>query len=398
MDITVYPGKLQGTLRAIPSKSQAHRLLICAAFSDAETILWCEHTSQDIEATVGCLRALGAEINQFNGGYRIVPISVFPSEVHLDCGESGSTLRFMLPIVCALGIRTTFELHGRLPYRPLSPLWEELERMGCPLSRPSETTIQTAGMLRAGDYTIAGNVSSQFISGLLFALSLLKGKSRLHITGKLESAPYVTMTLQALKQFGVACDDFCIVNAYPFRSPGNIVVEGDWSNGAFFLTAAALGHPITVENLDRNSAQGDREIETLLRIQADLPTINCADIPDLVPILSIFFSTQKGAVFTEIGRLRIKESDRIQAILSMLTALGIRALADTTTLTVYGGQIHGGVVDACNDHRIAMSAAIAASVADEPITILGAECVSKSYPAFWQEFKRLGGIYEQYIR
>lgn len=398
MDITVYPGKLQGMLHAIPSKSQAHRLLICAAFSDSDTTIYCNETNQDIEATAECLRAIGAEITRFTGGYHIVPVKVFPTCAQLDCGESGSTLRFMLPIVCALGIRTTFQLHGRLPYRPLTPLWEELEHMGCSLSRPTETTIQTEGKLRAGKYTIAGNVSSQFISGLLFALALLNEKSKIQIIGKLESYPYVLMTQQVLNQFGVTSEEYCVGNAYPFQTPGTVSVEGDWSNGAFFLAAAALGHPIMVQNLDTDSVQGDRAVESILRINSDMPTIDCADILDLVPILSVYFAAKNGAVFSNVGRLRIKESDRIQAINKLLNALGIRTESNSTTLTVYGGRIHGGIVDACNDHRIAMSAAIAASVADGPVTILGAECVAKSYPAFWQDFKSLGGIYEQYIR
>lgn len=398
MDITIYPGKLQGTLKAIPSKSQAHRLLICAALSDKKTTLICEETNQDIEATAGCLRAIGAQITRTDKGYDVIPVKSFPSKAYMDCGESGSTLRFLLPVVCALGIKTTFQLYGRLPYRPLSPLREELERMGCCLSRPTETTIQTDGKLQAGDYTIAGNVSSQFISGLLFALALLDGESRIHITGNLESAPYVSMTQQTLRLFGVRTDDFCIRGTYPFHSPGQLTVEGDWSNGAFFLAAKALGHPIYVQNLNPNSTQGDREIEKILSKSKSVPTIIAADIPDLVPILSVYFAAKNGAVFTDVGRLRIKESDRIEAIIKLLSALGIDAESNETTLTVHGGQFHGGIVDACNDHRIAMSAAIAATIADGPVTIQGAECVAKSYPAFWQEFKRLGGIYEQYIR
>lgn len=398
MDITVYPGKLKGTLKAIASKSQAHRLLICAAFSSSETTIICEETNRDIEATVACLRGIGTIITRTVNGYQVIPAKDFPSNAHLDCGESGSTLRFLLPIVCALGIRTTFQLHGRLPYRPLTPLWEELERMGCHLTRPTETSIQTEGQLHAGVYNIAGNVSSQFISGLLFALALLEGQSEICINGKLESAPYVFMTQEALRLFGVSSDHFCVGDAYPFKSPGQITVEGDWSNSAFFAAAKALGHPLEIQNLNNISLQGDRQVESILNIHSPMPTIPCGDIPDLVPILSVYFAAKGGAVFTNIERLRIKESDRVEAIIKLLSALGIHAESSETVLTVHGGQFHSGIVDACNDHRIAMSAAIAATVADGPVTILGAECVAKSYPAFWQEFQRLGGIYEQYIR
>ena len=179
MDITIYPGKLCGTVRAIPSKSQAHRLLICAAFSDGTTFVECPQTNEDIEATVRCLNALGSRILRTDNGYSVTPVSCVPKTAVMDCGESGSTLRFILPIVCALGVNSTIQMHGRLPLRPLSPLWEELERMGCSLSRPTDSTIQTKGQLQASLYNISGNVSRQFITGLLFALSLLNGKSKI---------------------------------------------------------------------------------------------------------------------------------------------------------------------------------------------------------------------------
>ena len=398
MDLTIYPGKLSGTIAAIPSKSQAHRLLICAAFSDKPTILYCSDTNQDIEATASCLNQLGAKITRTADAYHVLPIKEIPSFAEIDCCESGSTLRFMLPIVCALGIDTIIHMSGRLPYRPLSPMWEELERMGCVLTRPTETTIRTSGKLRSGEYTIAGNISSQFISGLLFALSLLDGSSCLNVTGTMESKPYIDMTQTALAAFGVDTSGFRIHPHKPLHTPGELTVEGDWSNAAFFLTAAALGNPITVENLDVTSSQGDRVIVDILQLEQEMPTICVADIPDLVPIMAVYFAVNQGAVFTNIGRLRLKESDRVTSVIAMLNALGIRAEADDTTMRVYGGQFTGGIVNSCNDHRIAMAAAIATTVASGPITILGAECVAKSYPAFWPEYRRLGGNYEQYIR
>ena len=398
MDLTIYPGKLSGTIAAIPSKSPAHRLLICAAFSDKPTILYCSDTNQDIEATASCLNQLGAKITRTADAYHVQPIKEIPSFAEIDCWESGSTLRFMLPIVCALGVDTVIHMSGRLPYRPLSPMWEELERMGCVLTRPTETTIRTSGKLRSGEYTIAGNISSQFISGLLFALSLLDGSSCLNVTGTMESKPYIDMTQKALAAFGVDTSGFRIHPHKPLRTPGELTVEGDWSNAAFFLTAAALGNPITVENLDVTSSQGDRIIVDILQLEQDMPTICAADIPDLVPIMAVYFAANQGAVFTNISRLRLKESDRVTSVIAMLNALGIRAEADDTTMRVYGGQFTGGIVNSCNDHRIAMAAAIAATAASGPITILGAECVAKSYPAFWAEYRRLGGNYEQYIR
>ena len=398
MDLTIYPGKLSGTIAAIPSKSQAHRLLICAAFSDKPTILYCSDTNQDIEATASCLNQLGAKITRTADAYHVQPIKEIPSFAEIDCCESGSTLRFMLPIVCALGVDTVIHMSGRLPYRPLSPMWEELERMGCVLTRPTESTIRTSGKLRSGEYSIAGNISSQFISGLLFALSLLDGSSCLNVTGTLESKPYIEMTQKVLAAFGVDTSGFRIHPHKPLRTPGELTVEGDWSNAAFFLTSAALGNEITVENLDVTSSQGDRLIVDILQLEQEMPTICAADIPDLVPIMAAYFAANQGAVFTNIGRLRLKESDRVTSVIAMLNALGIRAEADDTTMRVYGGQFTGGIVNSCNDHRIAMAAAIAATAASGPITILGAECVAKSYPAFWSEYRRLGGNYEQYIR
>ena len=388
MDITVYPEKLSGIVNAIPSKSQAHRLLICAAFADGPTTLICPETNDDIQATAICLNALGADIRRSDSGYEIIPVKSIPNEAFLDCGESGSTLRFLLPIVGALGIDATFRMSGRLPRRPLSPLWEEMERMGCHLSRPTENTIRCVGKLMPGDYFIDGGISSQFISGLLFAAALIDGKSQITVTGNLESKPYVDLTKQALQIF----------QAPDFHTPGYVTVEGDWSNSAFFLAAQQLGSAVTVTNLQTDSLQGDRMVATLLPQLNKHCEIDVRDIPDLVPILSVVAAAQNGAVFTGIHRLRLKESDRVESVIQMIKNLGGKAEADENTLTVYGTGLKGGTVDSMNDHRIAMSAAIASTVCTEPVTILGAQCVSKSYPHFWEEFSRLGGKYEQYLR
>ena len=379
MDITIQPGKLSGSITAIPSKSQAHRLLICAAFADGVTTLLCPDTNRDIEATVDCLNALGADIIRNDEGYVIQPIKKIPKTATLNCCESGSTLRFMLPIVGALGVDAVFRMAGRLPQRPLSPLWEEMERMGCTLTRPTADTIRCRGKLLPGDYTIAGGVSSQYITGLMFALPLIDGDTDLHVTGKLESKPYVTMTVRAKALFG----------APGTVSPGTVVVEGDWSNGAFFLAAKALGNDIAVNNLNPDSPQGDRAAAELLPKLEENITIDASDIPDLVPILSIVAGAKRGATFTNIQRLRIKESDRVASTIAMIEALGGRAESTENTLTVYGTGYTGGTVDAQNDHRIAMSAAIAATVCTQPVTVIGAEAVKKSYPKFWDEYKRL---------
>lgn len=396
MDIIIHPHPLYGELTVIPSKSQAHRLMICAAFSDKPTILRCSETNRDIEATANCLTALGAEILRTESGYTVFPMETIPEQAVLNCQESGSTLRFLLPVAGALGVDTTFLMEGRLPQRPLSPLWEEMERMGCTLSRPSAAAVRCTGKLRPGTYSIDGGVSSQYITGLLLALSLLGRPSTLNITGKVESKPYIEMTKAAITLFGGNPDH---PGELGFRSPGTLSVEGDWSNGAFFHAANALGSHLGLHGLDPNSSQGDRAVlELLSSLQSCSPRISAADIPDLVPILSIVAAHYHGATFTDIRRLRMKESDRVASVIAMLENLGGRAEADENAMTVFPSELTGGIVDSCNDHRIAMSAAIAATVCTGSVTILGAQCVSKSYPSFWEEYRRLGGNYEQHIR
>ena len=389
MDITIIPRKLNGSVTVIPSKSQAHRLLICAALSDNETELLCPETNRDIEATAECLNALGAVVERNEGGYHIVPIRTVPQKAVLNCCESGSTLRFLLPIVGALGVDAVFHLEGRLPQRPLSPLWEEMERMGCRLSRPTANTIRCEGKLRSGDYEISGNISSQFITGLLFALSLIDGKSELYVSGKIESQPYITMTEEAMGLF----------HAPDYHSPGTITVEGDWSNGAFWVAAGMMGSNLSVQGLNAISLQGDRAVVDIShRLLDGCPTVSAADIPDLVPILSVIAAANNGAMFTDIQRLRIKESDRVATVIEMIENLGGKAEATEDTLTVHGTGLRGGTVVSHNDHRIAMAAAIAATACTAPVTILGAEAVKKSYPSFWEEYQKIGGQYEQYLR
>ena len=393
MDILIHPHPLRGEINIIPSKSQAHRLLICSAFADRPTQIHCTETSRDMDATADCLHALGADIIRTETGYSVCPVTEVPQKATLNCCESGSTLRFMLPVVGALGVDGTFLMEGRLPQRPLSPLWEEMERMGCTLTRPTENTLRCQGKLQPGSYQIDGSISSQFITGLLLALPLLDGESSLSITGKVESKPYIDLTQQVLSFFGGTDKKF--------HSPGQITVEGDWSNGAFFLAADHLGdHPgLTIHGLRESSVQGDRAAAHWIpRLCREHCIIDAADIPDLVPILSVTAAAHHGAVFTNIQRLRIKESDRVASTMAMIRNLGGNAEATEDTLTIQRTGLMGGTVDACNDHRIAMSAAIASTVCSKDVIILGAECVKKSYPRFWEEFSRLGGSYEQYLR
>lgn len=395
MEITIHPHKLEGSIPAIPSKSQAHRLLLCAAFADNVTDLICPQTNRDIQATVDCLNAIGADITRTSHGYRIRPIRTVPDTAVLNCCESGSTLRFLLPIAGALGIDARFSMEGRLSQRPLSPLWEEMERMGCRLTRPDADHIRCQGKLHPGQYQIDGGVSSQFVTGLLFALSLLDDSSTLELTGQVESVPYIRMTQTALSLFGVdtpQTDWRYSVKPAAFHTPGQVQTEGDWSNAAFWLAAKSLGSSVTVSGLMPDSPQGDRAAAHWLEALEHWQQIDATHIPDLVPILAVVAGAKEGAVFTNAGRLRIKESDRLESAAQLIRGLGGCARIEGDRLIVHGTGYSGGKVDAFADHRIAMSAAIAATVCSAPVTITGAEAVAKSYPSFWNDYQALGGI------
>ncbi len=374
MDITIRPGTLSGTLQAPASKSCAHRALICAALSDRPVQILCGPTGRDVQATVACLNALGANIVQNERGFFAEPLTHIPQSATLPCGESGSTLRFLLPLAGVLGVEAVFEMEGRLPCRPLSPLWEEMARMGCTLTRPTDSTLLCQGRLQPGEYHMDGSVSSQFISGLMMALQRLPNSS-LTVDGPVCSRPYVELTQAVMDQFPT--DAF--------------TVEGDWSNAAFFLGANALGSQVSVSGLRSDSRQGDKAIFPLLTALDHNCTISAADIPDLIPILAVVAGCKHGAVFTDIFRLRQKESDRVAAICALLTALGGRCRADENTLTVFPAAFSGGTVDSFGDHRIAMAAAVAATVCQEPVTVHNALVTDKSYPQFWDDFAKLGG-------
>ncbi|MBQ4566311.1 MAG: 3-phosphoshikimate 1-carboxyvinyltransferase [Oscillospiraceae bacterium] len=404
MEKQLLPRPIGGSLSAIASKSQAHRLLICAALAEGRTEIRCTETSRDIEATADCLSALGAKITYENGVYSVIPIEKVKKNAVLNCGESGSTLRFLLPVAAALGADATFELHGRLPQRPLSPLWEELECHGCSLSRPTENTLRCRGQLRAGRFSLAGNVSSQFISGLLFALPLLEEASEICLTTGLESASYVDMTLRALKQFGI-CPEGWTIHPQKGKSSGCYRVEGDWSNAAFWLCAGAISRPVTLHGLDPHSPQGDRKVAAVLRAfgaeiqwENDAVTvrpkplkgieIDAKDIPDLVPPLALVAAFAQGKTrIYNAQRLRIKESDRLATVAQTLKALGGEAEITGDGLLISGTGLTGGSADSHNDHRIAMLCAIASSRC--PVQLTGAEAVDKSYPRFWEDLENM---------
>lgn len=414
---TLFPSRLEGTLPAIPSKSYAHRLLLAAALAESPTQIFCSTTSEDIDATVSCLSSLGCEIFYRDGCFSLTPPVEYKNTT-FDCAECGTLLRFYLPVLCALGTGGTLIGRGRLPSRPLSPLYEELIAHGALLS-PQGLPMSVEGKLQSGSFTLAANVSSQFIGGLLMALPLLDGDSTLTLTGTVESRPYIDMTLDVLKLFQiqiVQSDDgrtFTVPGQQRYRSPGMATVEGDWSNAAFWLAAGALGHPVGLSTLDCHSRQGDRKILEVLegfgahcQWLGDTVTVtggslhgqdvDCAQIPDLVPILAVVAASASGTSrFYNAGRLRLKESDRIETVCTLLTALGGTVEETEDGLVVTGGPLTGGAVDSFNDHRIAMSAAIAALGCSSTVLLSGGQAVQKSYPHFYDDYRMLGGLFHK---
>jgi len=416
MIVTMNPGPVSGTIEAIPSKSHLHRLLICAALGQGETTIRCQHTgAEDIQATKVCLEALGAKINPVPEGFEVQPLNFerLPKSAILPCKESGSTFRFMLPIVCALGVTGEFHMEGRLPERPLAPLDQQLTEKGITLTKTGNV-LTCEGQLQAGDYQLPGNVSSQYISGLLMALPLLEADSRLTITGDLQSADYIAITLDAQKTFGITHEFsdnvYAIKGKNTPKSPETVSADGDWSNGAFWLACGAMPNgQITLQGMNPDSLQGDRRMgEILENIGAHLSwgenqvtvsegkrqavEIDAGPIPDLIPVLSAILSIANGtSIIKNAERLRIKESDRLKTTADTLNALGANIQETADGLIIKGvPTLRGGKVDACIDHRIAMTAAVASLACTEPVILTGAQAVNKSYPKLWEDFAKLG--------
>ncbi|MDD5964805.1 MAG: 3-phosphoshikimate 1-carboxyvinyltransferase [Oscillospiraceae bacterium] len=415
MNKTILPGARTGEVHIPASKSQAHRMLLCAAMGENEVTLRCRGLSKDILATVACLKALGASVDAEGEVLHLRPVSAPPPGLCLlPCGESGSTLRFLLPLVGALGASAVFEREGRLPERPIEPLGRELCRNGMDI-RSDGARLSCSGQLRPGAFSLPGNISSQYISALLMTLPLLEGESTLRIEGALESAAYVAMTEEVLRLGGVRTektgDGYRIPGGQRCRFAPELSVEGDYSNAAFFLCAGALSERgIRVTGLDPRSRQGDRAIVPLLeemgaQVASDGSsvtvkraalhgiTIDASPIPDLIPVLSVVAAAASGETrVIHAQRLRLKESDRLHSTTQMLRALGAEAEELPDGLVIRGGRtLAGGTVDACGDHRIAMSAAVAGGICRGAVTICGSECVQKSYPDFWTDFQQLKG-------
>ncbi len=409
----VQEGSRTGKVKAISSKSHVHRLLICSALSKENTIIKDVTFSKDILATINCLNGFLADIKIENNDVYIFPYDTPVENKVLDLNESGSTYRFLVPIVCALGIKASFVGAKRLAERPLSPLYELLVEHGANLSEKGVFPLICNNKISAGTYSISGEISSQFISGLIFALPLLDGDSVISVTGKMESYPYIKMTLDAVKLFGIDIveenNKFIVKGNQKYISPQTIIAEGDWSNAAFYACMGAVSKEgITIENLNPNSLQGDKEILNILsKMGADITwkndivtikksqfngiEIDASQITDLVPVLATISTIAKGkTVIRNAERLRIKESDRIESVYSMLKNLGADVNKTDDGFIISGKEkINGGTVASENDHRIVMSASVAASISSNSVFINGEEAVTKSYPNFFDDFNAL---------
>lgn len=401
MNVTVEPGLLGGALSRLPSsKSHVHRLLIAAALcrrpkeDREETRILCSGENEDIGATVNCLQRLNAAIIREGDGLKVISSLLWPRQAALSCGESGSTLRFLLPLCAAGPGEVTLTGRGRLTERPNGPYLEALRAHGAVIEGDS-LPLTVRGGLRSGDYSLPGNVSSQYFTGLMFALPLLPGDSKLTYTSPLESVPYVELTLSVLRRFGIRVEKtengWRIPGGQVYTSPGIAAAEADWSAAAFWLGANRLGSAVKLSGLDEHSFQGDKAVQKLLLQIGD--EMDLRQTPDLMPVLSAVAAAVPGKTtrITGAARLRLKESDRLTAMAEVIRALGGSAEEAPDGLTVHGTRLRGGTVDGHGDHRVAMSAAIAATVCAGPVTILGAEAVNKSYPDFWRDFEQMGG-------
>ena len=409
MDVRITPNRLMGKVKMPPSKSAAHRLLICAALAEEESCISPKCTSDDIKATISCLKEMGTKIKETDDGY-IVSRGRINSNCALDFYESGSTARFLLPVAAALGLDATMTGRGRLPQRPMAPLTNVLRKNGVEVSSDN-LPITIKGSLNAGNFELAGNISSQYVSGLLFAAPLLKDDSQITLTSPLESTGYVDMTLKAMSEFGVSvekCENTYKIKPQQYKGK-NTIIEGDWSQAAFFMSAAAIGSEIEIEGLDLDSLQGDKAcLDIFARFGADVKvekgivkikknrlegiTVDASNIPDMVPAIAATAAFAKGkTVIHSAERLRLKESDRIKTTIAALNQMGIKTEEKPDGMIIYGGEPKGTVIDGAGDHRIVMAFSVAAAFAKGESVIIGAEAISKSYPEFFEAFKKLEG-------
>lgn len=408
----VSPSTIYGKVDAISSKSYAHRALILSALADRPTTLVGNAPGIDALATINALKELGATIENDGSSYRITPITEFRQDKVINVKESGSTLRFLLPLVAVLGVKCTLTGEGRLPFRPNDALIEALQRAGAVIEG-NGLPIKVSGSARANEITVRADISSQYVSGLLMAMQNLPYPSFLTLKGELKSKKYVDITLDCMRQFGVDVEqtpDGYHLPGGGYHAPKRFFIEGDWSNASFWLVAGAINGRVRVSNLCIDSFQGDREIINILKkanalvlvgdnsvetISSNLTAFeyDMEDYPDLVPIVSVLASMCRGtSILHSVDRLRLKESDRIESTLNMLHAFGINAEYRDSDLIIVGGKpIGGNVVDGANDHRIVMSATILASCSEKGASITDENAVNKSYRDFYNDFCDLGG-------
>jgi len=388
------PSLAQGSVQAPPSKSMAHRALFCAALAEGESRIGPIAPSEDMLATMDVLSALGASFTR-DGDFVLVRGTdcLHPVTQTVSCRESGSTLRFCVPLCLLSGKAITLTGTGRLMERPMG-IYEALCREKGFLYSQTAVGITLCGTLQSGEYNIPGNISSQFITGLLLALPLLSGDSILHVTGTLESAAYVDMTLQAMADFGVTVsrqgNDFSIPGGCRYSSR-DYTVEGDHSNAAFLDGFSILGGSVQVAGLREDSLQGDQVYRQIYyALQDGCPTIDIKDCPDLGPVVMALAAAKNGAVLTGTSRLKLKESDRGLAMAEELNKCGVAVTLEENRILVPGGclQTPESVISGHNDHRIVMAMSLLLSRLGG--TLEGAEAVKKSYPDFFAVIKKLG--------
>lgn len=413
-DVKFSPFVPNGTVNVPPSKSDVHRAIICAAMANGVSRISPVALSNDIKATIGCIKALGADAVLENNILTVDGTNMYKNKTALlDCGESGSTLRFFIPIAAVGNINATFVGKGKLPQRPIGIFTEALPKAGTVCKTEGGLPLEIKGQLKSGIFKIPGNVSSQFITGLLLALPILEGDSEIVLTSPLESVGYIAMTIRTMKQFGVniqATEKGWHIKGGQSYKTCDYTTDGDWSQAAFFMVLGAVSGKVTVKGVAKDSTQGDKKCaEILARFGAKVTqldnevtvekrelkaiTIDASQIPDLVPVLSVCAAFAEGTTkIINAERLRIKECDRLKATAELLNNLGgkVKELSDGLEITGVS-SLKGGNVNGYNDHRIVMSAAVCAARSDEDITATFAMSINKSYPDFYIDYNSIGG-------
>lgn len=421
MNVLIKPTKLHGDVIIPPSKSLSHRAIIAAGLAEGKSVISNVMYSADILATIEAMEAMGADIKKLENSLIINGCRGYRKHNVIDANESGSTIRFMIPIALTVDEPITFIGKNNLVNRPLDAYYNIFDMQKISYHHgDTYLPLEVNGGLKAGVFEIPGDVSSQYITGLLYALPLLKGDSIIKITTNLESKGYVDLTLDMLSKFGIAItnnnyEEFIIKGDQAYK-PCNYTIEGDYSQSAFFLVAGAFGNDITLHAMNPNSLQGDKKIikdleafgceiitgvDTLKVGKANLKgtTIDFSQSPDLGPALSVLAALSNGSTeFINAGRLRIKECDRITCVAQELRKMGVEVIENPNGMVITGvDRLNGAQIDSHNDHRLAMAFAMAATVSSSPIRIINAQCVKKSFPSFWSVYEALGGsvLYEE---